>query len=82
MRESVDLIRAAGATPGGVVIALDRMERGIGELSAVQEVKKMHGLSVTSIINLDDLVEYLQNQPELKHHLRAVERYLAQYGIK
>jgi orotate phosphoribosyltransferase len=82
VRESVELIKSSDATPGGVVIALDRMERGIGELSAVQEVQQMHGLSVTSIINLDDLVEYLHDHRELEQHLCAVERYRAQYGIK
>ena len=82
VRESVELIKTSAATPGGVVIALDRMERGIGELSAVQEVQQMHGLSVTSIINLDDLVEYLQNHRELEQYLPPVERYRAQYGIK
>ena len=82
VRESVDLIKASDATPSGVAIALDRMERGIGELSAVQEVQQMHGLSVTSIIDLDDLVEYLQNHRELEYNLRDVERYRAQYGIK
>jgi orotate phosphoribosyltransferase len=81
VRESVDLIRASNASPSGVVIALDRMERGIGELSAVQEVQKMHGISVTSIINLDDLVEYLQYHQELKQYLHVVEHYRAQYGI-
>ena len=82
VRESVDLIKTSAATPSGVVIALDRMEQGIGELSAVQEVQQMHGLSVTSIIDLDDLVEYLQNHRELEYNLRGVERYRAQYGIK
>ena len=82
VRESVELIKASAAIPGGVVIALDRMERGIGELSAVQEVQQMHGLSVTSIIDLDDLVEYLQNHRELEYNLRDVERYREQYGIK
>ncbi len=82
VRESVDLIKAESAIPSGVVIAVDRMERGIGELSAVQEVQKMHDLSVTSIIRLDDLVEYLYAHHELGHHLTAVERYRAQYGIK
>ena len=82
VRESVDLIKTEDATPGGVVIALDRMERGIGELSAVQEVQQMHGLLVTSIINLDDLVEYLRNHREPEQYLPAVERYRAQYGIK
>lgn len=81
VRESVELIRASGALPCGVVIALDRMERGSGPLSAVQEVKKMHDLSVTSIIDLNNLVEYLQDNNELDHHLHAVERYREQYGI-
>lgn len=82
IRESVDLIKAAGAAPSGVVIALDRMERGIDQLSAVQEVRRLHGISVTSIITLDDLVEYLQGHHGLEHRLLAVERYRAQYGIK
>ncbi|PXW83891.1 orotate phosphoribosyltransferase [Nitrosomonas sp. Nm84] len=81
VRESVELIKASGALPGGVVIALDRMERGTGELSAVQEVQQMHGFSVTSIINLDDLVEYLQNHVALVQHLQAVQRYREQYGV-
>ena len=82
VRESIELIRTSGALPCGVVIALDRMERGSGSLSAVQEVKKMYDLSVTSIIDLDDLVEYLQGNNGFEHHLRAVERYREQYGIK
>jgi len=82
VRESVELIKNSGATPSGVVIALDRMERGIGELSAVQEVQQMHSLAVTSIINLDNLVEFLQQHQELSLYLHAVERYRAQYGIK
>ncbi|MBK6959423.1 MAG: orotate phosphoribosyltransferase [Nitrosomonas sp.] len=82
VRESVELIKTSDATPSGVVIALDRMERGTGEFSAVQEVQQMHGLSVTSIIDLDDLVEYLQNHRELEQYLPPVERYRAQYGIK
>ncbi len=81
VRESVELIKASSALPSGVVIALDRMERGIGELSAVQEVQQMHGLSVTSIINLNDLVEYLHDHTELTHYLDAVQSYRAQYGI-
>lgn len=81
VRESVDLINAANATPGGVVIALDRMERGTKKLSAVQEVQQMHGLSVTSIINLDDLVNYLQHHRELEQHLQAVQHYRERYGV-
>jgi orotate phosphoribosyltransferase len=81
VRESVELIKTVKAMPGGVVIALDRMERGTGELSAVQEVQQMHGLSVTSIINLNDLVAYLQHHAELSQHLQAVQRYRERYGV-
>ncbi|UJP04483.1 MAG: orotate phosphoribosyltransferase [Nitrosomonas sp.] len=81
VRESVNLIRSANATPGGVVIALDRMERGATAHSAIQEVKQIHGLAVISIINLNDLVAYLQRQPGLSQHLLAVQRYREQYGV-
>ena len=81
VRESVDLIKAAGATPSGVVIAVDRMERGSGQLSAVQEVQQFHNMSVTSIINLNDLIEYLHDHQALAQHLQAVQRYREQYGV-
>ena len=79
--ESVDLIRASGATPSGVVIALDRMERGKSELSAVQEVKKMHDIPVTSIVDLNSLINYLQDNNELAKNLHAVQQYRKQYGV-
>ncbi len=82
VRESVELIRAAGAVPGGVVIALDRMERGQGELSAVQEVQQAYGIPVVAVANLDDLLAYLGGRPELAQNLRAVFEYRRQYGIK
>jgi orotate phosphoribosyltransferase len=82
VRESIELIRAAGATPCGVVIALDRMERGQGELSAVQEVKRDYGLPVISIAALDDLLGYLQEQVELVQNLHAVQSYRERYGVK
>lgn len=81
VRESVDLIRSAGATPGGVLIALDRMERGSGQISAVQEVKKIHQIPVISIVDLNDLTSYLQNRSDLINNLQAVERYRTQYGV-
>jgi orotate phosphoribosyltransferase len=81
VRESVQLIRNAGATPCGVVIALDRMERGEGELSAVQEVERGYGIPVLSVAKLDDLVEYLSQRGELASNLDAVGRYRAAYGI-
>ena len=81
VRESVELIRAAGAVPGGVVIALDRMERGQGELSAVQEVQQTFGMPVVAVANLDNLLAYLGGRPELAQNLQAVLRYRQQYGI-
>jgi len=80
VRESVDLIRAAGALPGGVVIALDRMERGTGNLSAVQEVRAHYNIPVTSIATLDDLVAYLKADPRRARDLAAVARYRDSYG--
>lgn len=80
VRESVDIIRAAGAIPAGVAIAIDRQERGTGALSAVQEVERNNGLPVCSITNLDGLIKYLQNQPDMAQNLSTIEKYRAQYG--
>lgn len=80
VRESVGLIRAAGAAPCGVAIALDRMERGTGTLSAVQEVERDAGLPVVAIANLEDLLAYLATQPEAGKTRAAIERYRAEYG--
>jgi orotate phosphoribosyltransferase len=82
VRESIELIRAAGATPCGVLIALDRMERGQGELSAIQEVQRNYQLPVVSIVTLDDLLGYLQNQSEMAQNLLAVQAYRDRYGVK
>ena len=82
IRESVDIIRAAGATPAGVAIALDRQERGKGELSAIQEVEREFGLAVTSIVGLADLMGYLEGHAELAAHLPAVAAYRERYGIR
>jgi orotate phosphoribosyltransferase len=81
VRESVQMIRTAGAEPGGVVIALDRMERGLGERSAVQEVQLQHGMPVISIVDLDDLLTFLVNKPEWSATLAAIRDYRAQYGV-
>ncbi len=80
VRESVDLIRAAGAVPCGVIIALDRMERGRGTLSAVQEVQRDLHLPVASIATLDDLMGYLEARGEMARELQRVMRYRSQYG--
>src|SRR5690606_19310509 len=81
VRESVELIRAAGATPGGVVIALDRQERGQGSLSAVQEVEQNYNIPVISVASLADLISYLGDNPELQQNLAAVSAYRQEYGI-
>jgi len=81
VRESVELIRASGAEPCGVVIALDRMERGAGNLSAVQEVGREYGLPVVAIANLDDLLAYLLDRPEMVQNLREVAEYRRQFGV-
>lgn len=81
VRESVNLIRASNAIPCGVVIALDRMERGSGTLSAVQEVRASYNVPVISIATLDDLIRFLETDPQLSRHLAAVGRYREQYGV-
>ena len=81
VRESVDIIRAAGATPAGVVIAIDRQERGTGTLSAVQEVERDLGLPVIAVARLTDVIDYLAGQPALEQNLAAVRRYRETYGV-
>ena len=81
VRESVELIRQAGATPCGVVIALDRMERGQGQLSAVQEVGRDYGLPVIAVASLDDLMTFLADRPDFKDYATAVARYRQEYGV-
>ena len=81
VRQSVDIIKAANAVPCGVAIALDRMERGTGELSAVQEVERYYSMPVVSIARLDDLIDYLQADGKLSANLTAVNEYRKQYGV-
>ena len=81
VRESVDLIKQHGATPCGVAIALDRQEKGLGELSAVQEVTQANQLPVCAIANLSDLLEYVSNQQDMAQHLLNIQQYRQQYGV-
>ena len=81
VRESVEIIRAGGATPCGVVIALDRMERGTGELSAVQEVQRDYGIPVIAVATLDDLMAFLRTRPDFKEYEVAVANYRQVYGV-
>jgi len=81
IREVMQIIQAQGATAAGVLIALNRQERGNGELSAIQEVERDFGIPVVSIVSLSQVLEFLADDPQLKQHLPAVEAYRAQYGI-
>jgi orotate phosphoribosyltransferase len=81
VRESVEIINAAGAQPAGVVIALDRQERGKGETSAIQEVERDYGLKVASIVGLNNLVEYLDGQDGQAEALAAIQGYRSEYGV-
>jgi orotate phosphoribosyltransferase len=80
VRESEAMIRAAGAVPAGVLIALDRQERGLGELSAAQEVSRNHGMPVTAIATLDDVLATLRGRADLRERIAAIEEYRRQYG--
>ncbi|MBE0492776.1 MAG: orotate phosphoribosyltransferase [Thiomicrospira sp.] len=82
IRESIDLIHDHGAQPAGVVVALDRMERGQGSLSAIQEVEQQYGLPVMSILNLNDLINYLSAQTDNAEALEAMRLYRQTYGIE
>lgn len=81
VRESVTLIRAAGATPAGVAIALDRMEKGSGEHSAVEEVTAQYGLPVVAIATLNDLMTLLRDDAAVHEFLPAVRAYRERYGV-
>jgi len=82
VRESVQLIRGQGASPAGVLIALDRMERGQGERSAVQEVRDTFGIPVIAIATLDDLMQFIEARDDLVQWVPAVAAYRAKYGAR
>jgi len=81
IRESLAIIDTAGAKAAGVVIALDRQERGQSKRSAIQEVEQDLGLEVTSIIKLEELQEFLTDKPDYKDSLQAINGYREQYGV-
>ncbi len=81
IRESMGIIAANGATLAGVLIALDRQERGTGAISAIQEVERDYQCQVISIIALQDLITFLAEKPEMAAHLDAVKAYRDRYGI-
>ncbi|WP_413701004.1 orotate phosphoribosyltransferase [Psychromonas sp. KJ10-10] len=81
IRESMDIINAHKAELAGVLIALDRQEKGKAELSAIQEVERDYDAKVISIVQLADVVAYLESLPEMQQHLISVQKYREEYGI-
>jgi orotate phosphoribosyltransferase len=81
VRESFDIIEGHGAVVAGVVISLDRMERGQGNLSAVREIEEHHGIPVISIASLDDLMSWLEEHAEFRQNLNAIREYRQLYGV-
>jgi len=81
IRESMEIIKAHNADLSGVLIALDRQEKGNGELSAIQEVERDFGTQVISIVTLTDLIAYLEEQPDMAESLASIKQYQADYGI-
>jgi orotate phosphoribosyltransferase len=82
VRESVDIIRIQEATTAGVVIALDRQEKGAGDKSAIQEVQQDYGIPVAAIASLSNLVTYLKQRGDSPEHLAAIRAYGEKYGVK
>jgi len=80
-QEALELIRRHGATPAGMVISLDRMEKGLGGLSAIQEIEQRHGIRVVPIASLDDLLGWLQDSAEYRENLGAIREYRQLYGV-
>lgn len=81
IRESMDIIDSKGGTTVAAVVAVDRQERGQGELSAIQEVEQQHQIKVISIISLENIISYLQDHGESQAHIDAINEYKQQYGV-
>ncbi len=85
VRESFDIIEKNGAKVAGVIIALDRQEKGLADISAIKEIENTHHISVTSIIKLEHLIHYLQQSaqtPKLQQYAHKIELYREKYGDK
>lgn len=81
IREVISLVEPLDASVAGVVVAVDRRERGTGALSAIGEVERDHGIVVTSIVTFDDIIEYLEESGRFAEHLPAVRAYRSEYGV-
>ena len=81
IREAIDIIDAADATPVAVMVARDRQEKGKGEISAIQEVRQEYGLDVSSIISMEHLIQYLEEKGDQAAMLEAMKFYRAEFGV-
>ena len=81
IREAMDIVQANGAELSGVLIALDRQEKGKGELSAIQEVERDFGAKVVSIVSLNDVITFLKDDDTFKEYLSKVEAYRSEFGV-
>ena len=81
VRESVVIINAAGATPAGVLIALDRQEKGEHDISAIQEVSERFNMPVISIIALEHIIEFIEADESYNMNIAAIREYQQQYGV-
>lgn len=81
VRESIEIIQHAGATPAAVVIALDRQEKGLDDRSAIQAVEQDHDMPVTSIVKLEHIIEFLKQQPDHTEVLEQISAYREDYGV-
>lgn len=81
IREAIEIIHQAGAEPAGVLIALDRQERGKGKLSAIQEVEQQFGIPVVSIVGLDQVLDYISSNTVFSEHAEVVTRYRESFGV-
>ena len=81
IREAMEIVEANGAELSGVLIALDRQEKGKGELSAIQEVERDFNAQVVSIVSLNDVITFLKDDDTFKEYLPKVEAYRAEFGV-
>ena len=81
IRESMSILNELGARGAGVVIGLDRCERGDGERSAVQQVEQDWGLKVVSVVSLHDIIAWVETHPDMAQHREALEQYRERYGV-
>jgi orotate phosphoribosyltransferase len=81
VREVMDIINAAGAAPAAVVIGLNRLERGTGDESAIQQVERDYGIPVVSIIDLNDIISFINERADLQQYIPAINAYREQYGV-